>query len=76
MSRSIHPEAPTSNELEICVHDLLRYSSFLKGLEDATQSDIQQALKLLAYQYFVAQPSAIRFLASEAARNLFEGPRN
>ena len=75
MSRSIHPEAPTSNELELCVHDQLRCSKFLKELEDAPQSDIQQALKLLAYQYFVAQPSAIRFLASEAARNLFERSR-
>lgn len=70
MADHSHPEASDLNAIEPSVHDQLRCAAFLKGLENATRDEMKQACYLLAEQFFVSQPSQIRYLAKEAARNL------
>ena len=72
MTVPIHPEASKENTLEPSVHDQLRLAKFLKGLESASREEMHQACHMLAHQFFVAQPSAIRYLAKEAAKNLID----
>jgi hypothetical protein len=70
MSDAVHPEQDSAPALEPTIGDQLRLAKFLKGMEEATKDELQEALHLLAHQFFISQPSQIRYLASEAARNL------
>ena len=70
MSDAVHPEQEKASPFEPTVGDQLRLARFLKGMEQATTEELQEALALIAHQFFVAQPSQIRYLAKEAARNL------
>ena len=70
MSDAVHPEQPSTQILEPTVGDQLRLAKFLKGMEEATRDELQEALHLLAHQFFITQPTQIRYLANEAARNL------
>lgn len=69
-----HPEVDNQNPLEPTVGEQLRFTEFSKQLEKLDREELLEIARLLAKQALVMQPSAIRFLAREAAQNLGAPP--
>jgi len=65
-----HPEVEEGNPLEPTIGEQLRLADFNNKLEKLDRAELLEIAKLLARQALVTQPSAIRFLAREAAQNL------
>ena len=65
-----HPEVDNQNPLEPTVGEQLRFAEFSKQLEKLDREELLEIARLLAKQALVMQPSAIRYLAKEAAQNL------
>ncbi len=65
-----HPEIEEGNPLEPTIGEQLRLADFNNKLERLDRAELLEIAKLLAKQALVTQPSAIRFLAREAAQNL------
>lgn len=70
----LHPERAQDNGLEPTVGEQLRLGEFLKLLEKATESELREICKQMAQQVLVVYPSAMRYLAREAAANLSGRP--
>ena len=69
-----HPERQMDNGLEPTVGEQLRLAEFIKALDRASEDDLRTIAKQMAQQVMVTFPSALRFLAREAARNLAGHP--
>ena len=67
---STHPERERDNGLEPTVGEQLRLAQFVNALDKANEDELRQIAKQMAQQVLVTYPSALRFLAREAARNL------
>ena len=67
---AIHPEAIQDNGFEPTVGEELRLAQFLNGLDRANESELREISKAMARQILVVYPSAMRWLAREAAQNL------
>jgi ABC-type Zn uptake system ZnuABC Zn-binding protein ZnuA len=67
-----HPESESHHALEPTVGEQLRLAEFNHKLDKLDGEELREIAKILAKQALVVQPSAIRFLAHEAARNLME----
>lgn len=67
-----HPENESLNTLEPTVGEQLRLAEFNHKLDKLDGKELREIAKILAKQALVVQPSAIRYLAREAARNLME----
>lgn len=65
-----HPEGGFDSSLEPTVGEHLRLAEFINALDRANESELRQIAKLMAQQVLVTYPAAMRFLASEAAKNL------
>jgi hypothetical protein len=65
-----HPEADSDNTIEPTVGEQLRLVEFNRKLESLGREELLDISKTLAKQTLVTQPSVIRWLAHEAARNL------
>lgn len=68
-----HPEVESTNLIEPTVGEQLRLAEFNMKLEKLGRDELLDITKLLAKQALVSQPSVIRYLAHEAARNLSGG---
>lgn len=71
---SAHPEREPDNGLEPTVGEQLRLAQFLKLLDKASEAELREIARAMAQQVLVTFPSAMRFLAREAARNLAGQP--
>jgi phenylacetate-coenzyme A ligase PaaK-like adenylate-forming protein len=71
---STHPERERDNGLEPTVGEQLRLAQFVNALDKANEDELRQIAKQMAQQVLVTYPSALRFLAREAARNLAGEP--
>ena len=69
-----HPERGRDDGLEPTVGEQLRLAQFLNALEKANEDELRQIARAMAQQVLVTFPSAMRFLAREAARNLAGQP--
>jgi hypothetical protein len=69
-----HPERGIDNGLEPTVGEQLRLAQFVKALDKANEEELRAIAKQMAQQVLVTFPSALRFLAREAARNLAGEP--
>ena len=69
-----HPEREPDNGLEPTVGEQLRLAQFLKLLDKASEAELREIARAMAQQVLVTFPSAMRFLAREAARNLAGQP--
>lgn len=69
-----HPERAQDTGMEPTVGEELRLGEFLRMLERASIEELQAMCRLLARQALVVYPSAIRYLAREAAQNLSGRP--
>lgn len=65
-----HPEGGSELSFEPTVGEHLRLAEFTNALDRANESELRQIAKLMAQQVLVTYPAAMRFLATEAARNL------
>lgn len=68
-----HPEVESENALEPTIGEQLRLVEFNRKIEGLSRDELIEIAKLLAKQALVSQPSVIRYLAHEAARNLGGG---
>ncbi len=68
-----HPEVESENTLEPSIGEQLRLVEFNRKIEGLSRDELLEIAKLLAKQALVSQPSVIRYLAHEAARNLGGG---
>ena len=71
---SAHPERERDNGLEPTVGEQLRLAQFVNALDKANEDELRTIAKQMAQQVMVTFPSALRFLAREAARNLAGQP--
>jgi len=69
-----HPEQQGDRGLEPTVGEQLRLGEFLKALEQASEQELRQMCRVMAQQVLITYPSAMRYLAREAARNLSGAP--
>lgn len=69
-----HPERAQDNGLEPTVGEQLRLGEFLKKLDELGEAELKELCRLMAHQVLVVYPSAMRFLAREAAANLSGQP--
>lgn len=69
----MHPEVESAHSIEPTVGEQLRLAEFNRKIEKLDRDEILEIAKLLAKQALVSQPSVIRYLAHEAARNLGGG---
>ena len=69
-----HPEVDNQNPLEPTVGEQLRFTEFSKQIEKLDREELLEIARMLAKQALVMQPSAIRYLAREAAQNLGAPP--
>lgn len=69
-----HPERAQDNGLEPTVGEQLRLGEFLKRLEQIDEKELRELCRQMAHQVLVVYPSAMRYLAREAARNLSGQP--
>lgn len=65
-----HPEGGPELSFEPTVGEHLRLAEFTNALDRANEDELRQIAKLMAQQVLVTYPAAMRFLATEAARNL------
>lgn len=65
-----HPELQGDSGLEPTVGEQLRLGEFLNALERASEQELRQLCRAMAQQVLITYPSAMRYLAREAARNL------
>lgn len=65
-----HPERGIDDGLEPTVGEQLRLAQFVNALDRASEQELREIAKQMAQQVMVTYPSALRFLAREAARNL------
>lgn len=70
----MHPEREADNGLEPTVGEQLRLAEFLKALDRASEADLREISRKMAQQVLVTYPSALRYLAREAAKNLAGDP--
>ena len=66
----MHPERGVDNGLEPTVGEHMRLAQFLQGLEKANEAELREISRKMAEQVMVVFPSALRYLAREAAKNL------
>lgn len=66
----VHPEGGDEGGFEPTIGEELRLAEFLKGLDKANEDELRTIAKQMAQQILVVYPSAMRWLAREAARNL------
>jgi hypothetical protein len=66
----MHPERGVDNGLEPTVGEHMRLAQFLQALEKANEAELREISRKMAEQVLVVYPSALRYLAREAARNL------
>lgn len=71
---SLHPERGMDDGLEPTVGEQLRLAQFVNALDRASEDELRGIAKQMAQQVMVTYPSALRFLAREAARNLAGQP--
>ena len=71
---SAHAEREMDNGLEPTVGEQLRLAQFVNALDKASEDELRTIAKQMAQQVLVTFPSALRFLAREAARNLAGQP--
>ena len=69
-----HPERGIDDGLEPTVGEQLRLAQFVNALDRANEDELRTIAKQMAQQVMVTFPSALRFLAREAARNLAGQP--
>ncbi len=69
----MHPERGVDNGLEPTVGEHMRLAQFLQALEKANEAELREISRKMAEQVLVVYPSALRYLAREAARNLGGG---
>lgn len=69
LSEMIHPEGSSSG-IEPTVGEELRLVEFSRGLEKLDRTGLLEIAQKLARQVLVTHPSAMRWLAREAAQNL------
>ena len=69
-----HPERGPDDGLEPTVGEQLRLAQFLNALDKANEAELREIARAMAQQVLVTFPSAMRFLAREAARNLAGQP--
>lgn len=67
---SDHPERTQDDGLQPTVGEHLRLGRFLKLLDEADEKQLKEICRAMAEQVLVVYPSAMRFMAREAARNL------
>lgn len=72
--RGQHPERGIDDGLEPTVGEQLRLAQFVNALDKANEDELREIAKQMAQQVLVTYPSALRFLAREAARNLAGQP--
>ena len=66
-----HPEAADGNQIEPTIGEQLRFEEFKRTVQKLDNiEELREITVLLAKQAMVLQPSAIRYLAKEAAQNL------
>lgn len=66
----VHPERTQDDGLQPTVGEHLRLGRFLKLLEEADEKQLREICRAMAEQVLIVYPSAMRFMAREAARNL------
>lgn len=71
---SHHPERAQDNGLEPTVGEQLRLGEFLKKLDGLGEAELKELCRAMAQQVLLVYPSAMRFLAREAAKNLSGHP--
>lgn len=71
--KRIESSGEQENAIEARMDEQFAYERFVRSLAGATRSDLEEMCKLLAKQAMVLYPSAMRYMAKEAARNLTEG---
>lgn len=70
-----HPEmCGSDHHMEATVGEQLRLGQFLSAIEDLGREELKELCKTMAQQVLVVYPSAMRYLAHEAARNLGGAP--
>lgn len=69
-----HPERGIDDGLEPTVGEQLRLAQFVNALDRANEQELREIAKQMAQQVLVTYPSALRFLAREAAKNLAGQP--
>jgi ParB-like chromosome segregation protein Spo0J len=69
-----HPERAQDNGLEPTVGEQVRLGKFLKQLDETGEAELRTLCRQMAHQVLVMYPSAMRYLAREAARNLSGQP--
>jgi hypothetical protein len=67
---SDHPERERDNGLEPTVGEHMRLAKFLQMLDKANEAELREISRKMAEQVMVVYPSALRYLAREAASNL------
>jgi hypothetical protein len=65
-----HPEAGGDASFEPTVGEQLRLAQFTNALDKASESELREISKIMAKQVMVTYPAAMRFLATEAAKNM------
>lgn len=66
-----HPEmCGEDHHMEATVGEQLRLGQFLSALDDLGREELKDLCRMMAQQVLVTYPSAMRYLAHEAARNL------
>jgi len=65
-----HPEGGFDRSFEPTVGEHLRLAEFNNALDRAGERELREIAKVMAKQVLVMYPAAMRFLASEAAKNL------
>jgi thymidylate synthase ThyX len=66
----MHSERGVDNGLEPTVGEHMRLAQFLKALDKANEAELREIARKMAEQVMVVFPSALRYLAREAAKNL------
>lgn len=65
-----HPEATGDSSFEPTVGEQLRLAQFTNALDRASEEELREISKVMAKQVLVIYPAAMRFLATEAAKNM------
>lgn len=70
-----HPEmSGGDHHMEATVGEQIRLGKFLASLDSMSAEELRELCRIMGKQVLVVYPSAIRYLAHEAARNLGGAP--
>ena len=66
----MHPEAMELAAMEPTIGQQMRCDSFVAACEGLSRTELLEAIRPLAQHFFCTSPQVVRWLASEAAKNL------